>query len=585
MSEKKERKASVSEPEAQGTQQEKRENTAQTAPSPSEDTPGKKRRTKAAVISAAVLAAILVPVCALGAYVRQYDGVFPNTYVGDIALGGCTAEEALKLLNDRYFPEKIRDLTIPLVCRESLSELPVNDLEVEYCNKETVANAMEPGTQGNLLVKTLSFAKHLLSRTQVEPVVSYHSTALAQALDAIAAPYEVEPVGHTFTIEEGKVTIFGQVDGIKAERQPAVEEIEKQLREMQFSRVVLEPKDTAPEPLDFDEFYAWLTGAAQNAYYTKDDSGKVTVHPEKLQCAVEKEAVKTALEQVEASAENKAELAVTTTPPEITSAFLQEVLYKDKLSGYSTNYSGSAARVNNVQLASGRINGIELMPGEEFSYDKTILPRTAENGYRAAPVYVGNKVESGMGGGICQPSSTLYAAALYANLEILERHNHTLKVGYMPPGLDATIAQGYLDLRFKNNTGYPVKITADTSGGVVNFSIWGYNPENYSVELLRSGGGNSYHVTRVVKKDGAEVAREKMTSSHYQTPAPSETPKPTAKPQASQAPAATAASKPQTPAETAAPKPTAKPAATPAPTAAPKAQESSSAGAEAAPDA
>lgn len=194
-----------------------------------------------------------------------------------------------------------------------------------------------------------------------------------------------------------------------------------------------------------------------------------------------------------------------------------------------------------MQIATNRINGYELLPGEEFSYDQTILPRTSENGYRAAPVYVGNKVESGMGGGICQPSSTLYCAAMYANLEITERHNHSLMVSYLPPGLDATIAQGVLDLKFKNSTPYPIKISSSAANGTVTFSIWGYNPDNYSVELLRSGGGYSYQVTRIVKKDGAEISRQQMASSRYGKPEEEKKEKPpeaSAAPQPTQAPAA-----------------------------------------------
>lgn len=491
---------------------------------------GKEQKTgrgrKPVIIIAAVVLILLIPVCFFAAYVNGYDTIFPNIYVGDLELGGHTADEALALLNDRYFPEKIKDLTIPFVCEDSREEIPVNDLEVAYHNQEVVANALAEGSQSNLLAKAAAFAAHKLHRTQLEPIISYHTVALNQAIDAITGPYEVEPVGYTFKIEADQVTLYGEVDGIKVARQPVIDEVERQIKAMNFSEVVMVPKDTKPAPLDFNEFYAWLTSEAQNAYYVKGDDGKVGIHPEKLRCSVEKETVKAALEAVDTAPENTTVFAVTTTEPEITASFLQEVLYQDKLASYSTNYTGTAARINNVRLAVNRINGYELMPDEEFSYDKTILPRTAANGYQAAPVYVENKVESGMGGGICQPSSTLYAAALYANLEILERHNHSLKVGYMPPGLDATIAQGYLDLRFKNSTGYPIKISADASGGVVNFTIWGYNPENYSAEILRSGSGNTYYVTRVVKKDGAEVAREQMTSSHYQTPAPSETPKP-----------------------------------------------------------
>ena len=489
-------------------------------------TVGTKRKPYGIIITVCVLIVLLLPLSLFAAYIKNYDRIFPNVYVGTLALEGKTAEEALSLLNDQYYSEKIKDLTIPFICEDSREEIPVNDLEVVYNNKETAANALSEGRYSNLFAKMGAYVFHAVHRTDLDPVIQYHTVALNQAIDAITAPYEIEPVGYTFKLEPNQVTLYGEVDGIKVDRQPVIEEVERQIKAMQFSDVVMVPKDTPPAPLDFDTFYAWLTNEAQNAYYVKGEDGKITVAPEKLKCTVDKETVQNAIDAVKSAPNNTVVFPVTTTEPEITSAFLQEVLYKDKLGSYSTNFSGSAARINNVRLATSRINGYELMPDEEFSYDKTILPRTYANGYQAAPVYVGNKVESGLGGGICQPSSTLYCAALYANLEIVERHNHSLKVGYMPPGLDATIAQGVLDLRIKNNTGYPVKIAADASGGVVTFSIWGYNPENYSVDILRSGGGNTFHVTRVVKKDGVEIRREKMPSSQYQTPAPKETDKP-----------------------------------------------------------
>lgn len=150
---------------------------------------------------------------------------------------------------------------------------------------------------------------------------------------------------------------------------------------------------------------------------------------------------------------------------------------------------------------------------------------------------------------------------------MVERHNHTLKVGYLPPGLDATIAEGYLDLRLQNSTPYPIRFDASADGGKLTFTVRGYNPEQTSVELLRSGGEYSYSVTRLVKKNGAEVLREKLPSSQYQPPAPSETPKPTA--------TASAAPKPTEPKE--APKPAENPPPAPSAAPAPETEESAAA--------
>ncbi|MEG2380317.1 MAG: VanW family protein, partial [Oscillospiraceae bacterium] len=210
------------------------------------------------------------------------------------------------------------------------------------------------------------------------------------------------------------------------------------------------------------------------------------------------------------------EMVAKTTPPAVTSEMLTADLYSETLGSYNSDFGGSSApRANNVRLASKKMNGTELMPGEVFSYNNIVGERSRANGFQAAPVFVGNKVESGLGGGVCQPSSTLYSAVLYANLEIVERNQHSLSVSYMPGGMDATVSYGSLDFRFKNNTPYPVKVLAIPDGGTLKCSILGYNPEKTSVQIVRSSNGSSFYVTRIVKKDGVEVSREKMPSSTY----------------------------------------------------------------------
>lgn len=183
------------------------------------------------------------------------------------------------------------------------------------------------------------------------------------------------------------------------------------------------------------------------------------------------------------------------------------------------------------------------MPGETFSYDKTIGSRTAANGYKTATVYVGNTLDEGIGGGICQTSSTLYSAVLYANLEIVSRTSHSLPVSYMPAGQDATIAEGYIDFKFKNNTDYPVKIVCTTSYGSVTCSIMGVKPAGQSVSVVNTKtstiepkttrtlkeeipvgykkvaqkGDLGYTVSsqRIVSVNGVEKKRENLTKSVY----------------------------------------------------------------------
>ena len=128
---------------------------------------------------------------------------------------------------------------------------------------------------------------------------------------------------------------------------------------------------------------------------------------------------------------------------------------------YKTSFNpGEKNRTINLKLAAAAINGQIIQPGKTFSFNKTVGPRTRERGYLEATIFVGGKKEQGLGGGICQVSSTLYNAVLNSKLKVVERHTHSLPVTYVPTGKDATVSYGYLDFRFQNNRNYPVKIQA-----------------------------------------------------------------------------------------------------------------------------
>lgn len=137
----------------------------------------------------------------------------------------------------------------------------------------------------------------------------------------------------------------------------------------------------------------------------------------------------------------------------------------------TTAYKANNNRAVNVELAAQRINGVVLQPGESFSFSNTILARTAKNGYRKAPIYINKKVGTGIGGGVCQVSSTLYAAMVYAGLPATERHPHSLPVDYLPEGMDAAIAGNYKDLKFTNIYSQPLLIQASAQNGTLTVSL------------------------------------------------------------------------------------------------------------------
>jgi vancomycin resistance protein YoaR len=142
------------------------------------------------------------------------------------------------------------------------------------------------------------------------------------------------------------------------------------------------------------------------------------------------------------------------------------------ISSFQTSFATSAeGRSNNIRLATRYINGTLLMPGDSFSFNKTVGQRTIARGFQEAPIIIGNRIDAGVGGGICQVSSTLYNAALLSNLGFDERVNHTLTLSYVGLGFDATVDWGNIDYRFTNTLDYPIYIEGTISNKVLTFRI------------------------------------------------------------------------------------------------------------------
>lgn len=142
------------------------------------------------------------------------------------------------------------------------------------------------------------------------------------------------------------------------------------------------------------------------------------------------------------------------------------------IASYTTAYDPTESRAVNIALAVSKINGAVVQPGQEFSFSNAFGPRTAANGYVKGPMFIGTQTVLGIGGGICQVTSTAYAAMLQGGIKVTERHPHSKQVTYIPEGMDATIAAGQKDLKFVNTFDYPIIINASTTpDGTVTVSF------------------------------------------------------------------------------------------------------------------
>ena len=247
---------------------------------------------------------------------------------------------------------------------------------------------------------------------------------------------------------------------------------------------------------------------------------------------------------LEAKENDKIVVSPVETHPKHTKAQFEAA--RNLLGSYRTPYNPSRIeRTINLTVANNFLNNQIILPGETFSTSNALRPRTAENGYVAAGQIINGEPDMGIGGGICQISSTLYMAALHAEMPVHERRNHSLMVGYMAPATDATIAEGHIDLVLKNNTGYPMLIQSILAHGQHIVNIYGYEgrPQGRSIafesvllEIIAPEGdkiiedpllpvgishvvsqgivGAKYELYKIITENG-DIRREKINTSNY----------------------------------------------------------------------
>lgn len=237
---------------------------------------------------------------------------------------------------------------------------------------------------------------------------------------------------------------------------------------------------------------------------------------------------------------------INTVTPQYDSSVLQDC--KDVLGSCYTSFASSgSSRSQNLVNAASLIDGTIVYPGEVFSTAEKLVPFTVDNGYQVAQAYSNGQVIDSVGGGVCQAATTLYNALLRAEIEITERYNHSMIVGYVKPSMDAAISEGYKDLKFKNNTDTPIYVEAYTANRNIYFNIYGKEtrdtknrrveyisevletiqpgedkvtidetkPESYMTVTQSAHVGYKAKLWKVVYENDKEVSREQVNYSYY----------------------------------------------------------------------
>jgi vancomycin resistance protein YoaR len=283
------------------------------------------------------------------------------------------------------------------------------------------------------------------------------------------------------------------------------------------TRLRLKPEAVAQR---FENLARGIARTPRNADFAVRPNGQVRVVPSRPGRELNVAGTATALLQAASRPENRtAEVVVAEFEPRLTTADAKALRIERQLASYATLYAGTADRINNLQLAIEILDGARIAPGETWSFNEFVGPRTAERGFRSAPVIMDGKYEEGIGGGVSQVATTIFNAAWEAGIKIPERHQHALYISRYPDGRDATVNYPDVDLKLTNDTPrwIVLKASYDESGILVRLlgggpkrrveSIAGDLKETGKPDVERKPDPNLFVGERVVEFAG-EPARD-----------------------------------------------------------------------------
>lgn len=443
----------------------------------------KKRKTiKISIIAVTLIIVLLIILTGFAIPTMFSNKIISGVMIEGIDVSGLDKAQAVKLIEDKVIPRQKEIVNMKYGDYEK--ELPMEQLEVTSNVEKAVDEAISKGRAENIFLNNFTIIGTKFKKQNINLEVGYNEEELDKALAELSAELPGGVQEYTYSIEESELLITRGKDGISLDVDKMKNIISENIKDISKdfkTECEIAVKETKADDIDIEKIYNEIHTEPQDAYIVEDP----------FQVVVDKDGVDFAITMDEAKAilaESKDEYAIPLkiTKAQKTVASLGSKAFPDLLGTFTTRYdAGNVGRTTNLAIACKKLNGQVIQPGEVFSYNKALGKRSVENGYKEAAVYVNGGVENGLGGGICQISSTLYNTVLFANLGIVERHQHSFTTSYVDPGRDATVVYGALDFKFKNTRKYPVKLEAYIKSGVATVSIYGLKEDvEYNVKVV-----------------------------------------------------------------------------------------------------
>lgn len=460
----------------------------------------------------AVLLAAYLGLCVYANSLASKGVIFPGVTAAGVELGGKDQAQAQSVLNEAV-NELSEKLEFPVNVNGQQIMVRGRDAGLTVNPEVTAQLAQGAGENGNFFSRGGKYLSGLLGKkTDVGYVMQignegYIDNVIRQANALVSggvveSTWEIEETEETaqLSLTKGSTGQSLELDDLRARLEQA---LESGVAESIEAKIVTTP----PQEPDFDKVAAGVDREPLDATLDVETD---EVIPHRLGLALDPAKAKAVYDTLAEGESGTVELTVT--QPDVTTLELRATLFRDILGEGTSKITGDAARVNNVHLSAAACDGVILLPGQQMSYNQTTGQRTTAKGYREATGYTSKGQELMVGGGVCQPSSTLYLACLNANLEIVNRKNHMYTVSYMPEGIDATVSWPNLDYVFANNTKYPIKVSMTIENKVLTARIYGTKTDDHyvkmeSVRLSTTPAGVSYQADPLIPRGTTKVVQ------------------------------------------------------------------------------
>lgn len=420
--------------------------------------------------------------------------------------------------------------------------LDLSILNLDYHLSDSINVAYNYGRGKNIFQNNFDIANALFKHKNFDLNITYDEKMLNNVIADISSNLPGKMIQSSYYIENDNLIVTKGSAGIIVDNEVFVANLKNILSNLAEEDLTMQipVKYTEPNSIDLNKIHSEIYKEPKDAYFEKEPF-KVYAEVKGIDFDIER-----AKNEIEKSP-NKSEYTIKLEhkEPKIKLKNLDINVFPDELSTFSTNYNpDNKDRTTNLKLAASKIYGTILSPGEEFSYNKIVGERSISAGYKEAKVYQGGQIVDGLGGGICQISSTLYNAVVFANLKVTERFNHQFITSYVNAGRDATVAYGSKDFKFINNRTYPIRIDVTINSGIAKVDIYGIKEKKeYSIaidteivsnipfetkyetdsslpvgtEKVKQRGVNGIIVNafKVIKQNGVTVSRELLSKDTY----------------------------------------------------------------------